>query len=124
MVNIECIQNAPKDLGSVLYEDSDFTDVTLVCADGQQVKCHRSILAASSGFLRRLLVESDQQQTFLFLGAKVEVVEVRALLQLIYLGRCTVQWEKLPTITALQQELQIVERFNVEYSDVDATTQE
>ena len=122
MVKIECIQNAPKDLGSVLYEDIDFTDVTLVCGDGQQVKCHRSILAASSGFLRRLLVESDQQQTFLFLGAKVEVEVVRALMQLIYLGGCIVLREKFPALAALQRELQIVERFNEE--DVNAPIQE
>ena len=122
MVKIEGIQNAHKDLGRVLYEDIDFTDVTLVCGNGQQVKCHRSVLAASSGFLRRLLVESDQQQTFLFLGAKVEVEVVRALMQLIYLGGCIVLREKFPALAALQRELQIVERFNEE--DVNAPIQE
>ena len=77
MVKIEC---SAKDLGRTLYGDNDFTDVTLVCGDGQRLVCHRSVLAASSEFLRRLLFGSEQQQTLLFLGAMVEFVEVMALL--------------------------------------------
>ena len=114
MVKIDRIQNSDKDLGRALYDDSEFTDVTLVCGDGQRIACHRSVLAASSEFLRRLLFESDQQQTFLFLGARVEVDEVRALLQLVYLGSSTVPRERVPALADLERELQIVERFNVD----------
>ena len=125
MVKIGCLQNTTKNLGSVLYEDSDFTDVTLVCGDGQRVKCHRSVLASSSVFLRRLLFESEQQQTFLFLGARVAMEEVRALLQLIYLGTSLVPQTKLAAIAALEQDLQILEKFQVgDFSGLGFSPQE
>ena len=125
MVKIGCLQNTTKNLGSVLYEDSDFTDVTLVCGDGQRVKCHRSVLASSSVFLRRLLFESEQQQTFLFLGARVAMEEVRALLQLIYLGTSIVPQTKLAAIAALEQDLQILEKFQVgDFSGLGFSPQE
>ena len=38
-----------------LREDQDFSDVTLACEDGQQIKAHRVILAGSSPFFENLL---------------------------------------------------------------------
>ena len=81
IVDIECPQNGSNDLGRALHRDNDFTDVTLVCNDGQRLDCHRSVLATSSEFLRRLLVQSDQKQVLLFLGPKVGMEEVRVCLQ-------------------------------------------
>ena len=44
-------ENAISAFGS-LKDDQDFSDVTLVCEDGQQVEAHKVILAASSLFSR------------------------------------------------------------------------
>ena len=38
-----------------LYEDEDFTDVTLVCEDGNLVRGHKIILSAGSSVIRDLL---------------------------------------------------------------------
>ena len=38
-----------------LRQGEDFTDVTLVCQDGQQVEAHKVILVASSPFFKELL---------------------------------------------------------------------
>ena len=65
----------------LLWQDLELSDVTLVCNDGQRLDCHRSVLATSSEFLRRLLVQSDQKQVLLFLGPKVGMEEVRVCLQ-------------------------------------------
>jgi hypothetical protein len=40
-----------------LFEDEDFTDVTLVCDDDKQIKAHKVILSASSSFFRKILVK-------------------------------------------------------------------
>ena len=58
---------------SKLLLDTEFSDVTLVCADNKQVTCHRAVLASSSSFLRELLLTSKQQNTFLYLGRVQEV---------------------------------------------------
>ena len=47
-------QNISASFGD-LRGDKEFTDVTLVCEDGQQVEAHKVILAASSPFLKELL---------------------------------------------------------------------
>ena len=47
-------ENIKSAFGS-LREDNNFTDVTLVCEDGQQVEAHKVILAASSPFFQKLL---------------------------------------------------------------------
>ena len=39
-----------------LYNDEDFTDVTLVCEDGALVRGHKIILSAGSAMIRNLLV--------------------------------------------------------------------
>ena len=51
-----------------LLADDDFTDVTLVSKDGSQVGAHRAVLGNASTFLRSLLLESQHQNTFLYLG--------------------------------------------------------
>ena len=37
-----------------LRTDSDFTDVTLACEDGQHIEAHKVILAVSSAFFQTL----------------------------------------------------------------------
>ena len=41
-----------------LREDNDFTDVTLVCEDGQQMEAHKVIMAFSSPFFEKILQKS------------------------------------------------------------------
>ena len=75
------------DLSKQLFKDTDFMDVTLVSRDGFQQPVHRAVLCASSGFLRELLLESLQQNTFLYLGL-VDHQVVQVLVEFLYLGRC------------------------------------
>ena len=115
-MKISVKDGSAKNLGELLRKDHDFTDVTLVCADGHQVTCHRAVLAASSPFLRGLLYQSLQhQKTFLYLGVRVEVDEVEALLDLIYLGSTNlVEVQRLPAFKALARELQLENEFHFE----------
>ena len=99
--------SSAKKLGDLLHKDHDFTDVTLVCADGHQVSCHRAVLAAASPFLCKLLYQSLQQKTFIILGVGVEVGEVEALVELIYLGRTNLVEARLSPFKALTRELQL-----------------
>ena len=46
--------NAVNAFGS-LKDDEDFTDVTLACEDGMQVKAHKVVLASSSPFFQNIL---------------------------------------------------------------------
>ena len=91
-------------LGEQLLADPDFSDVTLVCRDGQQIQAHRAVLCSSSRFLRLLLYDSLQQSTFLYLSS-VEHRDLEALLNFIYLGSCTLLKKHKVQVTALAAAL-------------------
>ena len=82
-----------------LLQDIDFSDVTLVTVDNQHIPAHRSVLSASSPFLRRILFESLQQSTFLYISI-VESEIVQALVNFIYLGRCEIRQELLAQLNS------------------------
>ena len=42
-----------------LKNDSEFTDVTLACEDGQQIETHKVVLFSSSPFLKNLLKKNN-----------------------------------------------------------------
>ena len=50
-----------------LRGDEDFTDVTLVCEDGQQVKTQKVILAASSPFFQNLLCRNKHPNPLIYM---------------------------------------------------------
>ena len=89
-----------------LFSDSDFSDVTLVCGDNQHLPAHRAVLCASSTFLRQLLYDSQQQRTFLYLGP-VPYQDMLTLLELVYLGHCSVQKDRLGEVEAVAAGLGI-----------------
>ena len=108
-----------KDIGNKLYDDSDFCDVTLVCADNHHLPAHRAVLCASSSLMRELLYDSQQQRTFLYL-AMVLQEDMKTLLQFIYLGNCSVLKTRLGIVGDLARELKIsgfresVKKYNTE----------
>ena len=76
---------APETL-SKLWEQRDFTDVTLVSKDDQQMEAHRGILAASSPFFKNILLKNPHQKPLLYLG-NVDQARLTSILQFIYLGQ-------------------------------------
>ena len=93
-------------LGEQLLADPDFSDVTLVCRDGQHIQAHRAVLCSSSRFLRQLLYDSIQQRTFLYLSS-VEHRDLEVLLNFIYLGSCTLLKKHKDQVTALAAALEV-----------------
>ena len=59
-------QNISASLGD-LRGDKDFTDVTLVCEDGQQVEAHKVILVASSPFFKELLRKNKHSHPLVYM---------------------------------------------------------
>ena len=56
-----------------LRDDRDFTDVTLVCEDGQQVEAHKVVLIASSPFFLNLLKRNKHPHPLVYMrGLKFE----------------------------------------------------
>ena len=90
----------------ILRADKDFTDVTLVCADGQQLEAHKVILAASSPFFQNLLRTNKHSHPMVYMrGLKSE--NMVAILDFLYYGQASIFQENLDSFLAVADELQV-----------------
>ena len=89
-----------------LREDSDFSDVTLACEDGQQVEAHKVILAASSPFFQKLFARNKHPHPLIYMrGVKSD--DLLAIVDFLYRGEANVFQENLDTFLAISEELQL-----------------
>ena len=89
-----------------LKEDRDFTDVTLVCEDGQQLEVHKVILASSSPFFWNILKKHKHPNPLIYMrGLKSE--DLRAIVDFLYNGEANVFQENLNSFLALAEELRL-----------------
>ena len=89
-----------------LREDSDFSDVTLACEDGQQVEAHKVILAASSPFFQKLLSRNNHPRPLIYMrGMKSD--DLVAIVDFLYRGEANVFQENLDSFLALAEEFQL-----------------
>ena len=93
-------------LGSKLFADSDFTDVTLVSDDNQHISVHRAVLSASSIFFRSIFY-SSLQQTMITHNVRATFLTTKALVKFIYLGQCTIHKDNIAELFLLAQEWQV-----------------
>jgi len=98
-------QNLNTALGS-LRNDNDFSDITLVCKDGQKVDAHKFVLAASSKFFQNLLRKNKHQHPLVYMrGMRSE--DILAIIDFIYFGEANVNHENLDEFLAIAEELNI-----------------
>ena len=84
----------------------EFTDVTLVCEDGQQVEAHKVILASSSPFFEKLLQKSKHPHPLIYLRG-FHSKDFASILDLLYLGQANVYQEDLDFFLAIAQEIEL-----------------
>ena len=89
-----------------LRKDTDFTDVTLVCEDGQQVEAHKAILVASSPFFQTLFGRNRHPHTLVYMRS-VNSDNLVAIVDFLYCGETNVQKENLNSFLSLADELQL-----------------
>merc|ERR1712129_172750 len=89
-----------------LRNETEFSDVTLVCEDGQQVTAHKVILAASSPFFQNLLRKNKHPHPLVYMrGVKSE--DLVAVLDFIYHGEANVYQENIDNFLAFAQEIKL-----------------
>ena len=89
-----------------LWQDSELSDVTLVCNDGSQVKAHKTVLALSSPLLRDILTKSKRHDPILLLP-NVGAQELENILKLIYLGEVSLSSTELDSFLSAAQYLKL-----------------
>ena len=90
---------------SLMRQDKDFTDVTLVCEDEVLVKAHRIILASASSFFKAALMRKKvSKKRKLFLRG-LTAVQVETALDFLYLGEVAVVEQEVASFIEVAQDL-------------------
>ena len=90
-----------------MREYNDFSDVNLVCEDGQQVEVHKVILAASSPFFQKLLTTNNHSSyPPLVYMRGVNLDDLLAIVDFLYCREANVFQENWDSYLAIAAELQ------------------
>ena len=89
-----------------LKSDTDFSDVTLVCEDGQQLEAHKAILATSSPFFDNLLKKNKHPHPLIFMRG-VNYDDLAAIIDFLYVGEANVYQEHLENFLSFAEDLQL-----------------
>ena len=91
---------------SGLRDNSDFSDVTVMCDEDEQIQAHRVILAACSPFFSSILKKIKLPHPIIYMrGLKAK--DLVALMDFIYHGETNIYQEDLDGFIALAEELQL-----------------
>ena len=89
-----------------LWTSGDFTDVTLACADGEQVKAHKIILSSCSPFFKKILLNNTHKHPLIYMKG-VDMKYLKFLVKFIYTGEVEIENEILSNFLEVADELQI-----------------
>ena len=77
-----------KNIYTNILNDTDFTNVTLACDYGKQLRAHNVILSASSPYLRNILLNDHQNNALINLrGVYIEDLQLKKFCILYYTRR-------------------------------------
>ena len=96
-----------KETFRTLKDDRDFTDVTLVCEDGEQIEVHKVILISSSPVFSNLLLKVKKQPQPLIYMRGMKSGDLKTLMDFLYLGEATLQEEDVENFLELGREFQL-----------------
>ena len=94
---------------SQMMISSEFSDVTLVTDDKQQIKAHRNILSAASPVFKSIFqMDSNNANQVIFLMG-IQHSEMESIMQFIYLGEARFNEERMSEFLTLSKNLEIKE---------------
>jgi len=99
-----CFTNSFK----TLSESEQFSDITLICEQNQQLRAHKIILGACSLFFRNILTSLPQHQPCHLYVDGVAYQDLRDALRFIYLGEVKVEKDNLDIFMAACHKLELL----------------
>ena len=89
-----------------LRDDKDFTDVTLVCEDGQQVEAHKVVLISSSPFFLNILKRNKHPHPLIYMRG-LQYENLLSMVDFLYRGEANVYQENLDSFLTMADEFQL-----------------
>merc|ERR1712129_477519 len=88
-----------------LWNDRDFSDVTLVCGDAI-IEAHKVILSALSPLFKQILKHNKHPNPLIYMSG-TNPIDLAAVVDFVYKGEDNIQPKNLDGVLALAKELQI-----------------
>lgn len=85
---------------------SSLVDVSLTCATGQTVRCHKVLLAAASPYFQQLFSENGAKHPVVILP-QVELPELQNIVEYVYRGEVSLSHARLPSFLSASRSLQL-----------------
>ena len=105
-ITTQCYVSYMREMMDDLLSSPESADVTIVTDDKREVRAHKAVLKASSGFFKSYLGTYSHQNQLVFLRG-VNYEELNALLHFIYLGEAQVESGKIGHFIQVGKELDI-----------------
>ena len=96
-----------------LKEDK-FVDVTLISEDGMEVKAHRMILSSATEFFDNIFQKCKNTENFVIFLYGVKFLQLKGIIEFIYLGETTVEEKNLNTFLQISKLLKIEDMKKIE----------
>ena len=106
-----------------LMTNEEYSDVTLVTEDKQQINANIHILSACSPVFKDILKKEKNYRTIMYLKG-IQYSEMESIMQFIYLGEATFHEEKMDKLLAVAKSLEITELCNAESETKDEPEEE
>ena len=107
-----------------IRKDEDLFDVTLACADQQQISAHKLILSSSSEYFKNIFKQNKHSHPLLCL-LDVSSQEMKNILDYIYYGETEIDKDNLDRFLSISKRLKIEGLTSLEHhqenSDVEET---
>ena len=91
---------------SVLRQEADFYDVTLVSEDETQIQAHKLVLSACSSFFKSILKKNSHSHPLLYLSG-VDSKSLGFVLDYIYQGEVQIYQDELDRFLDAAQKLKV-----------------
>lgn len=101
-----------------LQDDDPYHDVTMISNDGSMATCHAAVLAASSPYFAEMLEDPcgcREDQTVLIVAQNMNLVQIKNLLDFLYLGKIKASKGEVDNMKILLEEMEIL--FSTEIVD-------
>ena len=86
--------------------NNDFSDVTLACGDGHQIRAHRIVLVSGSLMFKTLFEKNLMEKPVIFMRG-VKSNQLTSIVDFLYKGEINIEQDKLDEFLALAEDLQL-----------------
>ena len=91
-----------------LYQEGQYSDVTLVSDDQYQFKAHKIVLSASSPVFKKIIDTNPSQHPLIYLRG-IQSYEMESILQFMYLGEGKFYYERMAEFIKVAKDLEVKE---------------